>query len=941
MVGVLVAGSTLMPPAIPIATYRLQLTTDFDFDAAAAIAPYLKALGITHLYASPFMKARKGSTHGYDVVDHTRINPELGGDAGFERLSDALQQNDLGLILDFVPNHVGVHFADNPWWLDVLEWGEASPHAVSFDIDWELLPYRARGGVLLPIIGSSYGQALEKGEIELRYDAGEGSFSAWYFEHRLPIAPERYSEILHTIVREADANNSAAGKHLFELASRYKGLRHPNRKEAPAFKAEIRDIDGGADLIARGLDAYRAGPDRPAQTLSLHHLLERQHYKLGHWRLASSDINYRRFFDVNSLAGLRVEDASTFHVTHRLVKRLIAKGKLQGLRLDHIDGLRDPVQYFQRLRHLIRDAQGKNRKEFYVVVEKILGEHETLHRFTGVHGTTGYEWLNVITRVLIDNKGLEPLDEVWRQISNIPPRLAPVLMEAKRRVLETLLTSEFTVLARLLARIAAGHYSTRDFSADSLRQALELYVLHFPIYRTYLASVGASDGDRALVTQTIERARADWFAADEGIFDFLRDTLTMDLIKPDRAPHSTPKVRRFALKVQQFTGPLMAKSLEDTAFYRYHRLLALNEVGGEPAAPALSVDAFHEAMKVRARDWPHGMTATATHDTKRGEDARTRLIALTEIPGEWTSAVARWKIPNAPHLVIEGGMRAPSATFEYMLYQALLGAWPLGQSDEALSERMQAYAVKAAREGKQETSWLNPDEAYEAGVKTFIARILDRSVSAEFINSLENLAQRVALLGALNSLSQITLKATMPGVPDFYQGTEFWDLSLVDPDNRRPVDFAARAAVLASNQNPDWKELARHWPDGHIKLAWTRHLLKLRTELAEVFSRGDYAPLEVSGPHRDHVIAFARRRGRDAAITVVTKSLAPMTQSGRGWPVAETFDATVNLSGYAVKGIGGEANAVPLSALFHDLPVAVLKARYAGAMKPARKRSYA
>ncbi len=927
-----------MPPAIPIATYRLQLTADFDFDAAAAVLPYLKALGITHLYSSPFMKARKGSSHGYDVVDHTKINPELGGDAGFERLSRALRQHDLGLILDFVPNHVGVHFADNPWWLDVLEWGEASPHAVSFDIDWEQLPYRARGGVLLPIIGSSYGQALETGEIELRYDASEGSFSAWYFEHRLPIAPERYSEILHTVVREAGAENSAAGKRLSELASRYKGLRHPNRKEAPAFKAEIRDITGGADLIARGLAAYRAGPDRAAQTLSLHHLLERQHYKLGHWRLASSDINYRRFFDVNSLAGLRVEDAGTFDAAHRLVKKLITEGKLQGLRLDHIDGLRDPVQYFQRLCRLIRDAQGKARKEFYVVVEKILGEHEDLHRFTGVHGTTGYEWLNSVTRVLIEGNGLEPLDEIWRQISNLPPRLAPVLMEAKRRVLETLLTSEFTVLARLLARIAAGHYSTRDFSADSLRQALELYVLHFPIYRTYLSSAGASDSDRALITETIEKARADWFAADEGIFDFLRDTLTMDLVKPGRAPHSPLRVRRFALKVQQFTGPLMAKSLEDTAFYRYHRLLALNEVGGEPSAPALSVNAFHEAMKIRARDWPHGMTATATHDTKRGEDARARLMALTEIPGEWTSTVARWKILNAPHLVTEGAMRAPSATFEYMLYQALLGAWPLGPGDDALSERVRAYAIKAAREGKQETSWLNPDEAYEAGVNTFITRILDRSMSADFINSLDNLARRVALLGALNSLSQITLKATMPGVPDFYQGTEFWDLSLVDPDNRRPVDFAKRATVLGSIEKPDWQELSRHWPDGHVKLAWTRHLLKLRTELADVFARGDYEPLEVSGPHRDHIIAFARRRGRDAAITVVAKSFAPMTQSGRNWPGAEAFDATVNLNGYTVNGVGGEAGAVPLSILFHRLPAAVLKARYVDTSKPAHRR---
>ena len=929
-----------MPPAIPIATYRVQLTPDFDFDAAASIVPYLKALGITHLYASPFMKARKGSRHGYDVVDHTKLNPELGGEDGFERLSRALRDHHVGLILDFVPNHVGVHFADNPWWLDVLEWGPASPHAASFDIDWDILPHRTRPGVLLPIIGSAYGQALEKGEIELRYDSGEGSFSAWYFEHRLPIAPERYSEILRNVVRAADAEDGAPGEHILEVASRYRGLRHPNRAEAPAFKAELKAIPGSVGVIARGLEAYRAGPDRAAQTLALHHLLERQHYRLGHWRLASSDINYRRFFDVNTLAGLRVEDSGTFGAIHRLIKRLIAEGKLQGLRLDHIDGLRDPAQYFQRLRRLIRDAQRTRAKPFYLVIEKILGEQERLPAFSGVQGTTGYEWLNVITRVLVDSSGLDPLDEVWRQISNMPPRLSPVLKDAKRRVLETLLTSEFTVLTRLLARIAGGHYSTRDFSADSLRQALELYILHFPVYRTYLTAAGPTGPDRALISETIENARAEWFAADEGIFDFLRDTLTMDLIKPGRAAHSVHRVRRFALKLQQFTGPVMAKSLEDTAFYRYHRLLAFNEVGGDPSARALPVETFHEAMKARAEVWPHGLTATSTHDTKRGEDARARLIALAEIPGEWTSAVARWKILNAPHLVIEGDMRAPSATFEYMLYQALLGAWASGQPDDAFLERMQAYALKAAREGKQETSWLNPNQAYEAGLRTFIARILDRAISAEFLNSLDTLSQRVALLGALNSLSQITLKATMPGVPDFYQGTEFWDLSLVDPDNRRPVDFAERISVLASAaETPDWESLVQNWANGHLKLAWTRYLLKLRTELAEVFAHGDYQPLEISGPHRDHVIAFARRRGRDAAITAVAKSVAVFSQGGRIWPQREVFDGALSVNGYSVAGIGGKTNATELrlSALFRHLPAAVLKARFKGGLKPARR----
>ncbi|WP_024518261.1 malto-oligosyltrehalose synthase [Bradyrhizobium sp. Tv2a-2] len=927
-----------MPPALPLATYRLQLTADFGFERAAEVVPYLKALGISHLYASPFMKARRGSTHGYDITDHTKLNSELGGEEGFTRLDAALKAHDIGLILDFVPNHVGVHFDDNPWWLDVLEWGEASPHAVSFDIDWDQLPHRARGGVLLPILGVSYGEALESGQIELRYDANEGSFSCWYYEHRLPIAPERYGEVLRVAVKEAGAEDSDAGARLISLASRYTGLRHPNRKEAPAFKAELRDIPGAAAIVARGLAAYRAGADRPAQTLALHHLLERQHYKLGHWRLASSDINYRRFFDVNSLAGLRVEDAGTFDSVHRLVARLIAEGKLQGLRLDHIDGLRDPAQYFQRLRRLIRTAQGKDAGAFYLVIEKILGEDEKLPAFAGVHGTTGYEWLNAITQVLIERQGLGRLDEIWRQISNAPPRFDPVLLAAKRRVLETLLTSEFTVLSRLLARIADGHYSTRDYSADSLRQALELYILHFPVYRTYLAAHGPSVHDRELISRTIERARAEWFAADDGIFDFLRDTITMDLLEPGRPPHSALRVRRFALKLQQFTGPVMAKSLEDTAFYRYHRLLALNEVGGNPASTGLSIEAFHAMMARRAKEWPHGMTATATHDTKRGEDARARLMALSEMSDEWAAVVARWKVLNAPHLVTAGEMRAPSVTAEYMLYQALLGARPVGESNTSFIERFQAYALKAARESKAETSWLNPNAAYEEGLHAFIDRILDPAISSEFLGALDSLARRLALLGALNSLSQVTLKTTLPGVPDFYEGTELWDLSFVDPDNRRPVDFAGRARLLASLESPDWTRLAQDWQSGALKFSWTRQLLRLRGERAGLFTTGDYQPLDVNGPHREHVIAFARCHGREAAIVAVVRSFAPFTQGGRVWPRLETLEGSVNLQGLALEGPDATLGEIPLASLFASLPVAVLKARTAAAGKRLRHR---
>ncbi len=916
-----------MPSAIPRATYRLQLNENFTFDDAAAVVPYLKALGISHVYASPFLKARAHSQHGYDIVDHNVLNPELGGEAAFERFSSTLKQNDLGLILDFVPNHMGVHFADNPWWLDVLEWGETSPYADFFDIDWDLLPYRAKGGVLLPILGTSYGKALDGGEIELRYDAKEGSFSAWYYEHRLPIAPERYSEILRVIVGEAQAEHDVAGRAILDLATRYTGLRRPNRLEAPAFKAALRAIDGADAVITRGLGAYRAGKEREAQTKALHYLLERQHYRLGHWRLATSEINYRRFFDINTLAGLRVENLQTFKAIHALVRRLVAEGKLQGIRLDHIDGLRDPAQYCQRLLRLIREAQGENREPFYLVMEKILGEGESLPKFAGMQGTTGYEWLNLISRVLLDNNGLDTLDETWRQASNIAPSFDPVLRAAKQRVMETLLASEFTVLARLLARIAGGHYATRDFSADSLRQALELYVLHFPVYRTYITAGGPAPNDRALIADTIEKARADWFGANEGIFDFLQDVLTLDLVAPERATrratHGRNRVRRFALKVQQFTGPMMAKSLEDTAFYRYHRLLALNEVGGDAAATSLPVKTFHDAMQARAKDSPHGMTATATHDTKRGEDARARLLVLSELAGEWASLVGRWKSFNARHIVTEGNMRAPSPAFEYMLYQALIGAWPQTIDADFLA-RMKAYAIKAAREAKAETSWLNPQPAYERGVEIFLERILDAGQSPEFLPSIDSFARRVSLIGILNSLSQLTLKAMMPGVPDFYQGTEFWDYSLVDPDNRRPVDFKARETALADvATEPRWSELIAHVTDGRIKLAWSRHLLALRNAHPDVFGNGSYLPLEVTGPHRDHVIAFARVHRKEAVIVAARRWFAPFTDGGRTWPNG-VIEGAVRIDGFHVNG--ATRAGLPLSELFATLPVAAREA---------------
>jgi (1->4)-alpha-D-glucan 1-alpha-D-glucosylmutase len=876
-----------MPPLVPLATYRLQLSKSFGFDDAATLAPYLKDLGITHLYASPFLKARPGSTHGYDIVDHDSLNPELGGEAAFARLSGALKHHDLGLILDFVPNHMGVGHADNAWWLDVLEWGPKSPYALFFDIDWNALPHRRHPGVLLPILGRSYGDTLQNGEFELKYDAAAGSFAVWYSDHKLPINPRRYGEMLRTIVAAAGAGDEPASRQLLDLADSFRDPSAPTYREAPALKQRLAQIERAAQVIERGLSTYRS--DSAGGSAALHRLLERQNYRLAYWRVAVSAVNYRRFFDINDLAGLRVEHPATFRAIHPLVARLIADGRLQGLRLDHIDGLRDPAQYTRRLQQLIRKLprQGHRRGSFYLIVEKILAEGEAMPHFPGVAGTTGYEWLNVISRVLIDESGLTPLERTWRDFTGEHADFPAMLDAAKIRVIDSMLASEFTVLNRALARIAAGHFSTRDFTSDRLRAALQLYVLEFPVYRTYVTAGGVSSKDRRTIDDTIARARTRWPGPDPEIFDFLHDAVTLDLA--GNAGYSAPRVRNFAFKLQQFTGPLMAKALEDTTFYRHHRLLALNEVGGDPAAAALSLPAFHERQQKRAETAPHGLTATATHDTKRGEDARARILALSEIADDWNAAVKDWHSRNAALVHHIGGQRRPSKAHEYMIYQALVGAWS-GSIDGEFVSRMQAYALKAAREGKKETNWTNPNQEYETALLDYVRDLLDPTVSAGFLASFGQLAARTTLLGALNSLSQLALKALLPGVPDFYQGTEFWDLSLVDPDNRRAVDFGKRQQLITSDL-PDWSELAQNWHDGRIKLALMRSLLKLRHEFAEVFRRGIYEPLPVTGRHANHVIAFTRTVKRQQLLIAIGRHFAPLSRGGRQWPAE--FDSRI------------------------------------------------
>jgi (1->4)-alpha-D-glucan 1-alpha-D-glucosylmutase len=924
-----------MATGLPMATYRLQLTASFGFRAAAGIVPYLRRLGITHVYASPILQSRRGSTHGYDMVDPTRIDDELGSEAGLAQLVEALRAADMGLIVDFVPNHMGVLSPDNPWWLDVLEWGRGSPHARDFDIEWKALRFDPRDKVLLPILGRPYAEALDAGEIELRYDASEGSFSAWYHEHRLPISPRHYREIVEAAARRAGLADSQAGRALLDLVRARGGPGHPTYAEARAFKAALAALDGAADIIAAGLAHFRAGEGERSR--ALHRLLEGQAFRLAFWRLAGSQTNYRRFFDINSLAGLRIEDERTFEEVHARITPLIAAGAIAGLRLDHIDGLADPAGYCRRLRDLVARLRRGAALPFPVFVEKILAACEPMPPLAGVEGTTGYEWLNLIQRLLVESRGLAMLDRTWQEASGEGRPFPAILQEAKREALDKLFASEFNTVSRLLSRIAAGNYRTRDFSEGRLRDALERFIVHFPVYRTYVTPDGASDADRAMIARTMAAARADAPAEDGPVFDFLRDALTLDLVRPGTTGFSRARVRRLVRKLQQLTGPVTAKSLEDAAFYRFHRLIALNEVGGDPAAHGVTVDEFHRRMCARAAAGGGGLTASSTHDTKRGEDARARILALSELPDEWAAAVAQWRDAAARHVQRADGRRAPSAGLEYKLYQGLIGAWPLDRDLAPLRERFKAYAIKAAREGKQETSWLEPDEAYESGVTRFLDRIL---ADEAFIASFDPFARRVALIGALNGLTQLALKTAMPGMPDFYQGTELWDLSLVDPDNRRPVDFAARARALeAIGDTPDWQALVDAWPDGRIKLAPTHCLLAWRRTLADVFAQGGYRPLAVEGQHRDHVIAFARVRGEEAAILVAGRHFAPFTSGGRHWPRPQDWQGHVVLDGLAradrVARPGEAPDRIALAAAFNSLPVAVFRARVDAAVAPS------
>jgi (1->4)-alpha-D-glucan 1-alpha-D-glucosylmutase len=955
-------------PAVPDATYRMQLNRDFTFDDTAGLLPYLSALGITHLYSSPWLKARAGTTHGYDIVDHNQINPEIGDPQSLDHLSAVLRSRGMGHILDFVPNHMAVGRADNAWWLDVLEWGHASPYAEYFDIDWAPLKPQLNQKVLVPVLGDHYGKVLEAGELVLRFDAETGTFSVWYHDHRFPIAVAQYGPLIRAALDLAGADPHAPElpwqRSLAGLAKGFEAVgrrrTRKDRAQARALKLQLIELARAApevaDALARSAAALNGKPGEPDSFLPLHRLLERQSYRPAFWHVATNEINYRRFFDINELAGIRVENPEVFEEVHRLVASLIAKGDVQGLRIDHVDGLFHPREYLTRLRALAGEPDSAS--PLYLVAEKILAPHEALREVWPIEGTTGYDFLNQVNALLLHSGGAHALSRAYERFVGREIDYDELVHDCKRLIVQTLLGSELNVLATEFDRIAQRHWRTRDYTLDTLRAALIEIAACFPVYRTYVARRGALTDDRRDISWAVSQARKRWRGLGREALDFVESVLTTDLVRPEAKPYRRTAVIRAAMRFQQYTAPVMAKGLEDTAFYRFNRLISCNEVGGEPRQPGLTIAAFHNRNRERARRFPHSMLATATHDTKRGEDARARIDVLSEIPGEWERAARRWAALNGRWKVDLDDRRAPSRNDEYLLYQALIGAWPT-EFDElpfepaalsAFAARMQAYVVKAAREAKLATSWANPNKEYEDAFAQFVGRLLDPDSGKLFLADFLPLQRRIARIGMLNSLAQLTLKLTCPGVPDIYQGTELWDLSLVDPDNRRRPDFDARRRLLeelipvarsgGAKQAERVAVLARDWRDGCIKLHVLASLLRLRRDHQSLFAAGGYQALAAEGSMADRVVAFARETPDDCVVVVVGRHLAPFVPSADGPAPQSWEDTSLSLPerlGRTVtdvltgREIQASAGAVSAEELFSIVPAAVLVGIGAGA----------
>ncbi len=914
---------------IPRATYRLQFHSGFTFAQARELVPYLAQLGISHVYASPFFRAAPGSTHGYDVCDHNELNPEIGSRADFEAFSAELRAHGLGLLVDFVPNHMGIDRALNPWWRDVLENGPSSPYAKFFDIDWCPLKRELEDKVLLPVLGEQYGRTLENGGFRVVF--AEGDFTLHYGDLTLPLAPQTTPPLL----REAVESLAPAPP---ELSSIITAIQHlaPHTETQPERIAErvrerqivrerlarlCAETPTVAEAIQRVVAKWNDAEDG-ARFDRLDELINAQAYRLSSWRVAGEEINYRRFFDVNTLAAIRIELPEVFDATHRLLFELLDAGHVTGVRIDHIDGLAHPRDYLARLR-------ARAGPEFYLLVEKILGPDEKLRLDWPVQGTTGYEFSNQLTHVLVAADAMPQMAAIYDRFLGFRLDYREVAYRSKKLVMESSMASEVNVLGHLLNRISESHRWYRDFTATALTAVVREVIACFPVYRTYLdPAQPADESDIRVIHRALALARRRNRVMERTVFDFLRDVL----LPPKDNPHPVDEElrRAFVLKFQQGTGPITAKGVEDTAFYVFNRLTALNEVGGEPAATGLSIDAFHRQNADRLVEFPHCLLASSTHDTKRSEDVRARLAAISEMPDAWARALRRWQTRNRRHRREIEGECAPDANEEYLLYQTLAGAWPLeGLHDGNRAEfiqRIQDYMVKALHEAKVNSSWLEPNSAWDEAVKTFVAALLAPGRGNRFPSIFAPFADRLAELGMINSLTQTVLKLTCPGVPDLYQGSELWDFSLVDPDNRRPVDYALRVRQLENTPGTSPRDLLENWRDGRIKMFAIHRLLELRRERAELFASGTYAPVVTSGAFADHVIAFARR-AEDVTLLVIV----PRHTQRLGFPpIGDAWKDTRITSEVAVgwrnvfTGSRYPGGALAASEVFAEFPFAVL-----------------
>jgi (1->4)-alpha-D-glucan 1-alpha-D-glucosylmutase len=907
----------MSPAVVPAATYRLQFNKSFTFDDATAIVDYLDRLGISHCYASSYFKAVPGSTHGYDVADPTQLNPEIGDRERYDRWVAALRAHGMGHIIDLVPNHMGIAQSCNPWWQDVLENGPSSQFASFFDIDWHPLKQELTDKVLLPILGGSYGAVLERQEITLQYV--NGAFTAHYFNTVLPIAPGTYERILALdagtllaeIGEESDEGQEflsilTAIRHLPAREAQTPDARAERHREKEVIKRRLARLTGASPAvlahIRRAVMTLNGTRGAARSFDRLDELLSVQPYRLAYWRVAAEEINYRRFFDINELAALRMEDPEVFERTHAFAFELLREGAIDGLRIDHVDGLYDPGDYLERLQARAREVRPDlftGDRRLYLVVEKILGLDEWLPAWP-VEGTTGYEFLVRVNGLFVDAGHERAVSEAFERFTRLRAPFREFAYRSKQLVLRMSMASELQVLAHGLNRFSERNRHYRDFTLNLLVYAMREIIAAFPVYRTYVngREPDVTAHDRRYIEHAVSEAKRRNARHPGVVFDFIRGLLLKkaDYIpEEDRGEHL-----KFVGKFQQVTSPVTAKGIEDTALYIYNRLVSLNEVGGEPDKFGLTADALHGWLAERAKRWPHSLSASSTHDTKRSEDVRARINILSELPADWRQATGRWARMNRKARVTIDDESYPSRNEEYLLYQTLVGTWPARpmtpDGEREYQERIGHYMLKTMREAKVFTSWLNPSEPHEQAMGRFVEMVLSPSNIA-FRRDFVAFASRIARHGVYNSLAQLAIKIGAPGVPDFYQGTELWDFSLVDPDNRRPVDYTRRRELLDALPAPDSpepslvSELLAHPEDDRLKLFASATMLRARRAAHDVFRCGSYEPLAVEGSAREHVFAFARVLGQRQAIVAVPRLVATLRPDGDA-PIGDTWRDT-------------------------------------------------